>query len=124
MKKLFLTSVATLVLATGAHADPVSPSPQWLSPNFVYDCPRDRLEIFFDDEGYENTYRSDRNNDERAHITIWKFDKAARVRLEKELREAKKCDQYYQCLDDRAAGKVKHCYANDKRWRGIGVDGL
>jgi hypothetical protein len=52
------------------------------------------------------------------------LDKAARARLEKELQEWKRCDKYYQCLEDRDAGKVKHCYANDKRWRGIGVDGL
>lgn len=25
----------------------------------------------------------------------------------------------YQCLRDRDAGKVKHCYANDKRWRDV-----
>jgi len=24
---------------------------------------------------------------------------------------------FLQCLNDRAAGKVKHCYENDKRWR-------
>jgi hypothetical protein len=41
------------------------------------------------------------------------------MRLEKELREWRKCDAYYQCLADRDAGKVKHCYANDKRWRSV-----
>ena len=24
---------------------------------------------------------------------------------------------FLQCLEDRGKGKVKHCYANDKRWR-------
>jgi hypothetical protein len=23
----------------------------------------------------------------------------------------------FRCLDDRDAGKVKHCYENDRRWR-------
>jgi aspartyl protease family protein len=59
----------------------------------------------------------------RPSVTLW-IDKAARMRLESELRDWRKCDAYYQCLTDRDAGKVKHCYANDKRWRGIGVGGL
>ena len=29
----------------------------------------------------------------------------------------KKCKAFYQCLEDREKGKVKHCYENDKRWR-------
>jgi hypothetical protein len=29
----------------------------------------------------------------------------------------KACAVYWRCLDDRDAGKVKHCYENDKRWR-------
>jgi hypothetical protein len=29
----------------------------------------------------------------------------------------KACAAYWRCLDDRDAGKVKHCYENDKRWR-------
>lgn len=29
----------------------------------------------------------------------------------------KACNAYRQCLDDREAGKVKHCYYNGKRWR-------
>jgi hypothetical protein len=24
---------------------------------------------------------------------------------------------FTKCIDDRQAGKVKHCYANDRRWR-------
>ena len=63
------------------------------------------------------------HNGERRGAVIY-LDKAARMRLESELRDWQKCDKYYQCLADRDAGKVKHCYANDKRWRGIGVDGL
>jgi hypothetical protein len=33
------------------------------------------------------------------------------------LRKIKACDVYRKCLSDREAGKVKHCYANDRRWR-------
>jgi len=29
----------------------------------------------------------------------------------------KACEAFRKCLDDREAGKVKHCYANDRRWR-------
>jgi hypothetical protein len=32
-------------------------------------------------------------------------------------RALKACDAYQKCLDDRDAGKVKQCYANDRRWR-------
>jgi hypothetical protein len=32
-------------------------------------------------------------------------------------RALKGCDAYRKCLDDRDAGKVKHCLANDRRWR-------
>jgi hypothetical protein len=37
--------------------------------------------------------------------------------LVKAFRVIKKCTAFLQCLDDREHGKVKHCYANDKRWR-------
>jgi hypothetical protein len=125
MKGLFLTGIAALFLATGARADPVSPSPQWPSPNFTGDCRRDRLMIFFDKDVYDDnvSIHPSAENEKRIGIYI-NLDKAARARLEKELQEWKRCDKYYQCLEDRDAGKVKHCYANDKRWRGIGVDGL
>jgi hypothetical protein len=31
----------------------------------------------------------------------------------------KKCEAFYQCLEDRDRGKVKHCYENDRRWRRV-----
>ena len=37
--------------------------------------------------------------------------------IKKELETLKKHCAYLQCLQDRSAGKVKHCYENDKRWR-------
>jgi hypothetical protein len=39
--------------------------------------------------------------------------------LEKEIKELKKCVLFTKCLTDRDAGKVKHCYENDRRWRSI-----
>jgi len=35
----------------------------------------------------------------------------------KRFKEMKGHCAFLKCLDDRAAGKVKHCYYNDKRWR-------
>jgi hypothetical protein len=37
--------------------------------------------------------------------------------IERGLKTLKKCDKFWQCIEDREAGKVKHCYANDRRWR-------
>jgi hypothetical protein len=37
--------------------------------------------------------------------------------LEREIKNLKKCMLFWKCLGDRDAGKVKHCYENDKRWR-------
>ena len=31
--------------------------------------------------------------------------------------ELRKCIAFWSCVKDREAGKVKHCYENDKRWR-------
>src|SRR5215472_9609436 len=38
-------------------------------------------------------------------------------KLAKMFRDMKGHCAFLKCLDDRAAGKVKHCYLNDKRWR-------
>jgi len=43
--------------------------------------------------------------------------------LEKEIKNLKKCMLFMKCLEDRDAGKVKHCYENDRRWRSIGLEG-
>jgi hypothetical protein len=39
------------------------------------------------------------------------------LELQKFTRDLKKCEAWYKCLTDRDQGKVKHCYANDRRWR-------
>jgi hypothetical protein len=33
-------------------------------------------------------------------------------------RACKKLNVFDKCIADREAGKVKHCYENDRRWRG------
>ena len=38
--------------------------------------------------------------------------------LENGIRDIRKSAKFFQCLADRDAGKVKHCYENDRRWRG------
>jgi hypothetical protein len=38
-------------------------------------------------------------------------------KLQKHIPDLKKCEAFYKCLADRDAGKVKHCYENDRRWR-------
>jgi hypothetical protein len=37
--------------------------------------------------------------------------------LEKAMQLIKKCKAFQKCLGERNAGKVKHCYYNDRRWR-------
>jgi hypothetical protein len=40
------------------------------------------------------------------------------LQLQKMIRALKKCEALSQCINDRFEGKVKHCYFNDRRWRG------
>jgi hypothetical protein len=37
--------------------------------------------------------------------------------LQKIIPDLKRCTAFWQCVEDREAGKVKHCYENDRRWR-------
>jgi hypothetical protein len=46
--------------------------------------------------------------------TIWPDDVP---RVLEAIKEQKRCMAWFKCLEDRADGKVKHCYSNDKRWR-------
>jgi len=104
MMKMLLSNVAALLLATGtAHAD---------------------------NETWEASFR-------QCHISKWfTKDELAAIGWARETEgqtiviEAeeipdilkavgvnKKCKAFYQCLEDRDRGKVKHCYENDRRWR-------
>jgi hypothetical protein len=90
MKKLFLTGIAALFLVTGAaHADT-----GWILHR--------TCTVYKDfDESTDN-------------VTLELNDL---LELQKFIPILKKCTAFWQCVADREAGKVKHCYENDKRWR-------
>jgi|SRR5215831_7122412 len=96
MKKLFLTGVAALFLATGtAHAR------EWYYHQHscsLMNRPSEGEppELFRADDPIE-------------------LDDA--LQIQKLIPDLKKCTAFNQCVADRDAGKVKHCYYNDKRWR-------
>ena len=54
------------------------------------------------------------NDDANAEASI---DIKDLPKIIKRFKEMKGHCAFLKCLDDRAAGKVKHCYANDRRWR-------
>jgi len=37
--------------------------------------------------------------------------------IQKFIPDLRKCTAFWKCVADREAGKVKHCYENDKKWR-------
>ena len=98
MKKLLLTGIAALFLTTGtAHAS-------WLRIICGY------YENCVETKGKGNCAKlSDLNWDESADLD-WDESKYARA--------CKKLNAFDKCIADREAGKVKHCYENDRRWRG------
>src|SRR5262245_1706408 len=103
MRKLLLTGIAALLLATGtAHAD------------------NEKWEAVFRQCHIRKWF----SKDELANMG-WQRDTGQTIVIEAEeipdilkaIREIKKCQAFYQCLEDRDRGKVKHCYENDRRWR-------
>src|SRR5215468_11156097 len=104
MRKLLLGSIAALFLATGtAHAD---------------------------NEKWEARFRQCHirkwfSKDELAAIGWARETEGQTIVIEAEeipdilkaIGVIKKCKAFYQCLEDRDRGKVKHCYENDRRWR-------
>jgi len=104
MKKMLLPSVAALLLATGtAHAD---------------------------NEKWEASFRQCHirkwfSKDELAAIGWAHETEGQTIVIEAEeipdilkaIAVIKKCKAFYQCLENRDRGKVKHCYENDRRWR-------
>jgi len=151
VKKLFLSGVAALFLATGtAHAEHAAENdyqkyqkeyriacenkysgqaeienclkraktdPESV-PGWWTDCRHGWITKGFEKEEMETV-----NNQPPVEV----LDSGVRIsydelrKLVKEppfiMRKVKACDAYRKCLDDREAGKVKHCYANDRRWR-------
>jgi len=114
MKKLLLASIAALLLATGtAHA-------QWRTdPPWRTDCRHRHVEMYFEPKTKFGDPSATIDEDESG--TTVTIDYEAFRKLLKDLptavRAFKACDAYRKCLDDRGEGKVKHCYANDRRWR-------
>jgi hypothetical protein len=53
--------------------------------------------------------------DPNTEITFLTLEDA--LAIQKFIPDLKKCDAFWKCVADREAGKVKHCYANDRRWR-------
>jgi hypothetical protein len=110
MKRLLLTSVAALFLATGTvHAEEKLDNPWWP------DCRRSRIVKMFNAELLEN------NPPVMVGPTVILISLDELRKLLKDLpnitRAFKACDAYRKCLVDREIGKVKHCYENDRRWR-------
>src|SRR5262245_49134254 len=106
MRKLFLTSIAALFLATGAAQPSAYADDKWIT-----NCRSITIEKRFPAEALTIEKRLP---DEVPMMFITPEDLPT---LEKEIKELKKGMAWWKCIDDRAAGKVKHCYENDKRWR-------
>jgi hypothetical protein len=111
IRHLLTASVAALsvLYASAAHAE-----------GWEIDCRRDRIYKEFpkpDAHGLPNVWTSEREDGSTfAAIDRKEFDEIAKAIAEAR-REFKKCDRFWQCVADRDAGKVKHCYENDRRWR-------
>jgi hypothetical protein len=88
----FIIAVTALLIASTAHAE----EPKW---HVHRTC---------------HIYTTDPANTGEAHIIIMLEDA---LEIQKLIPVLRKCDAFYKCVADRDAGKVKHCYANDRRWR-------
>jgi hypothetical protein len=115
MKELLLAGVAALFLVAGtAHAD----SEKWEST--FRRC--EVWKTFGHKAGDARPGRACGEGDEvwaewpegQATITLSIEDI---LELQKHLPLLKKCNAFWRCVHDREAGKVKHCYENDRRWR-------
>jgi hypothetical protein len=103
MKKTLLTGIAALFLATGtAHAGYYGKD-QWIA-----NCRMGAIEK-----------RHPETDPDDQLATIMVITPEDLPELEKQIKEFKKCLAFDKCTQDRAAGKVKHCTYNDKRWRSL-----
>jgi len=72
------------------------------------------------------TFPKDDSNKDNSSVQLIETEDGITIRitedefrdLEKGIRDIRKSAKFFQCLADRGAGKVKHCYENDRRWRG------
>jgi hypothetical protein len=109
MKKLILTGVATLLLATGA-----AKAEEKLDDSWWTDCrhgwiTKEFKKVDEDNPPVEVTETSIRITYDELRNLLKDLPRITRA--------LRACDAYRKCLDDRDAGKVRHCYANDRRWR-------
>jgi hypothetical protein len=103
MKKVFLAGVTVLFLATGtAHAQDQE-EPKWYG-----DFRHCQAEKYF-----SNLYRRPQDGDTEVALGLDDV-----LELQKLIPLLRKCTAFWQCVADREAGKVKHCYDYDRRWRG------
>jgi hypothetical protein len=121
-------SIAALFLATGAaHAADQQWWPDcrhgWVTRHFEnFDTDWPPVEISPDD-GNDIIFSAqaqppDNGNERRVTVRITHDELRTLLKdLPKMMPVLKACWAYRKCLDDREAGKVKHCYYNDRRWR-------
>ena len=116
MKRLLLSGIAVLFLATGTtHADDKKWEGDFRKCEIVKIFPKVAPNPAEDGilRGEIDDYGINISGD-RVRIAIRPNDIAD---IEKGIRLLKKCKAFWQCTNDRDQGKVKHCYENDRRWR-------
>jgi len=114
-QRTFLTGIAVLFLATGtAHAE--SPDTRWTAS--FHSCTINKTFAFHSKTVVDSTLYGENGevhaDNGSATVSLRLEDVLA---IQNELKVLKKCEAFYQCVVDREAGKVKHCYEKDKRWR-------
>jgi hypothetical protein len=104
MKQIFVAGIASLFLATGTAQRPTQAG-YFFSDKWTTNCRYTIIEKRRPEGGGE------------VPEGLMYIEPADLPNLEREIKELKKCVLFWKCLSDREAGKVKHCYENDKRWR-------
>jgi|SRR5215467_12260829 len=118
MKNLFLSGIAALFLATGTvHAadqkwEADTERRCYVRATFEHDAKdmRNVSGIMFGDN--DQVWVGENGKEVTVDLRLDDI-----LELQKHVRALKKCEAFWQCLADREAGKVKHCYVNDRRWR-------
>jgi hypothetical protein len=127
LRHILITGIAALFLTTGiAHADATK---EWQSgrlctvwKQFVSDAD-DPLPNNIDTTRWQKNPGSLRTFGGQNEVSISEAGVTVTLQLhdvlelQKYLPMLKKCTAFWKCVEDREAGKVKHCYENDRRWR-------
>jgi hypothetical protein len=114
-KRLFTVSVAALLLATGtAHADDRKLESSFrrcqVWKNFTHKAGDARPGLALGDQ--DEVWLDDGKEDATVTLNLEDI-----LELQKHLPLLRKCKTFWKCTEDRDAGKVKHCYKDDRRWR-------